>query len=197
MIHSLFLVYKGCANELNLYNSPNLDLLSPDNVLYSDGQAIPGLLEANKFTCFPGNDPLPTITLNFSQPVLITRAVTLYLITLTHGKQEEVTYVDEYTIAASADGENFTTYSDPSGEPVLIFYCTYHVLIRLTIIILSFMQEILTDKVNTFWEPVQTEQFLKLTITRAVEAIGHVCWYLELYGCTVLGESTDSAYEKA
>ena len=116
MIVHTFLLHKGCANESNLYSSP--DLLSPDNVLYSDGQAIPGLLTADDFTCFPGNDPLPTITLNFSQPVLITRAGTLHLITLIHGSQVEVTYVDAYTIATTSDGENFTTYSDPSGEAV-------------------------------------------------------------------------------
>lgn len=110
-------LHKGCVNESNLYSSP--DLLSPDNILYSDGQAIPGLLTAKSFACFPGNDPFPTITLNFSRPVLITRTVTLHLITLIHGSQEAITYVDVYTIVTSSDGENFTTYSDPSGEAVL------------------------------------------------------------------------------
>lgn len=53
------------------------------------------------------------------------------------------------------------------------------------------VQEILTDKVNTFWEPVQVEQILQLAVTRAVKAIGHVCWYLEVYGCPAQGEFTD------
>ena len=57
------------------------------------------------------------------------------------------------------------------------------------------MQEILTDKVNTFWEPVQAEQFLKLIVARAVKAIGQVCWCLELYGCPAPGELTDYACE--
>ena len=36
---------------------------------------------------------------------------------------------------------------------------------------------------NTFWKPVQTEQYLRLTITNATTAYGIVCWHLDLFGC--------------
>lgn len=45
------------------------------------------------------------------------------------------------------------------------------------------IQDILTQRLNTFWNPVKTEQYLRLTITNATTAFGIVCWQLDLYGC--------------
>lgn len=44
-------------------------------------------------------------------------------------------------------------------------------------------QDILTDQTNTFWEPIQTDRYLRLAVTNVTSAFGIVCWHLQLYGC--------------
>ena len=160
------------------------DTLPPENIISSSGTAVPELLQNDTYSCFAFNGQTqPHITLNFTRPVLITRAVTLFPINLTDGLSILTTYVDMYTIeTAATDGGSFVSYVDASGKMVLharIYdYRTYDQACNVPP-----LQEILTDRVNTFWQPVQAYKYLRLTITNAMTAFGQVCWHLLLFGC--------------
>ena len=105
----------ACATEVNLLNSTTL--LLPDHVISSTEGAIPQFVV--DFACLPFRPPpYPHVILNFSHPVILTRARSFYPIQLDNGFQTLITYVNKYTIEASGDGENFTLYSDASGRTV-------------------------------------------------------------------------------
>ena len=134
--------------------------------------------------CFNYTVKQTYITLNFTQPVIITRATSLYAQQFSDGYQNMTAYVDTFTIGTSADGKHFTTYTDTTGRKVHITACNLvHCTDWCLMPSVHLIQEILTQQVNTFWKPVKTEQYLRLTITNATTAFGIVCWQLDLYGC--------------
>lgn len=157
-----------CNKEIDLYNSADRSLLPKTNIKDSNnGRFAFASFDHGSYSCFMFDSAFttrefPSIVLNFTQPVVITRAITLFPIALRGGSgNEEVTFVNQYTIETSVDGDNYTFYRDGAGH--LAIY---------------------TDAVNTFWRPVEVQHFLRLTIVDATTGHNQVCWHLELFGCT-------------
>ena len=155
-----------CNAEIDLYNAADRNLLPKTNIKDSNGRSAYASFDHANYTCFTFDSASPTgefpsIVMNFTQPVVITRAITLFPIALRGGSGiEEVTFVNRYTIETSHDGVNYTFYRDAAGYGAIY-----------------------TDAVNTFWRPLEVRQFLRLTIVDAITAHNQVCWHLELFGC--------------
>ena len=90
-----------------------------------NGQPAFASFDDGNYSCFSfGSDSatsdFPMIILNFTQPVVITRAATLFPVALSGGNgNEEHSYVNHYTVEVSADGENYTSYTDAAGNQVM------------------------------------------------------------------------------
>ena len=79
---------------------------------------LDSLLTKGMSACFNYTNKQTYITLNFTQPVIITRAMSLYVQQFLIGDQNVIACVDAYTISTSDDGEHFTTYTDTTGRKV-------------------------------------------------------------------------------
>ena len=106
----------ACAPEVGL--SPASALLPAENIVGSSRKILASLLTKGMAACFNYTNKQTYITLNFTQPVIITRATSLYAQQFSDGYQNMTAYVDTYTIGTSADGEHFTTYNDTTGRKV-------------------------------------------------------------------------------
>ena len=106
----------ACVPEVGL-STPSA-LLPAENIVGSSRKILASLLTEGMSACFNYTDKQTYITLNFTQPVIITRATSLYAQQFSDGYQNMTAYVDTYTIGTSADGEHFTTYTDTTGGKV-------------------------------------------------------------------------------
>ena len=109
-------IYTVCISEVGL-NPPNV-LLPAENVVGPSQQMFAALLIEGMSACFNYTDKQLHVTLNFTQPILITRATSLYVEQFSDGDRSETAYVNTYSISTSADNEQFTTYTDTTGRPV-------------------------------------------------------------------------------
>lgn len=106
-----------CEPEVNLHTLSGL--LPPENIVSSTGESAAQLLEEGRYVCLPFNESTPPyFTLNFTHPVLLMRAETLFSISLADSSNVHETYVDSFTIATSQDASTFSVYTASSGEMV-------------------------------------------------------------------------------
>lgn len=106
----------ACITETKL--SPSSALLPAENVIDSSQQVVASLLTEETSMCFNYTDKQTCITLNFTQPVIITRATSLYVQQFLIGDQNVIACVNTYTISTLANREHFTTYTDTTGRKV-------------------------------------------------------------------------------
>lgn len=111
----------ACVPEVGL--SPSSELLPAQNIVGSSLKILASLLTEGMSACFNYTVKQTYITLNFTQPVIITRATSLYAQQFSDGYQNMTAYVDTFTIGTSADGKHFTTYTDTTGRKVYITAC--------------------------------------------------------------------------
>jgi len=120
-VREYYYIYTVCISEVGL-NPPNV-LLPAENVVGPSQQMFAALLIEGMSACFNYTDKQIHVTLNFTQPILITRATSLYVEQFSDGDRSETAYVNTYSISTSADNEHFTTYTDTTGRTVR--HCKY------------------------------------------------------------------------
>ena len=113
---TLLYIYTACVSEVGL-NPPSV-LLPAENVVGPSQQKYAALLIEGMSVCFNHTNKHLLITLNFTRPVLITRATSLYVEQFSDGDRRQIAYVDTYSLSTSADNEHFTTYTDTTGRAV-------------------------------------------------------------------------------